>query len=98
MVAGATAALADAIDGKWCDGTRQITIDGPKIMLPSGNSYQGNYTRHTFDFTIPDSEEGAGEQLRMVVQSDELMHLQRRPKGTQQAGPIEAWRRCANIS
>lgn len=94
----ATAAFADAIDGKWCDGARQIIIDGAKITLPSGNQHQGDYTRHTFNFVVPDSEEGAGEQLAMVVQSDELMHLQRTPKGTTQTGPIERWRRCAKLS
>lgn len=94
----ATLAHADAIDGKWCDGARQIMIDGPTITLPSGHQHQGDYTRHTFDFVVPEGEEGAGERLSMVVQSDELMHLQRTPKGSRQPQPIEAWRRCANIS
>jgi hypothetical protein len=94
----ASTAWADAIDGKWCDGAKQIAIEGPKITLPSGKSYQGDYTRHSFDFIVPDNEESAGDQLRMMLQGEELMHLQRTPKGTGQAGPIEAWRRCANIS
>ena len=32
----ATAARADAIDGKWCNGAKSIAIDGPPITLPSG--------------------------------------------------------------
>ena len=94
----ATTAFADAIDGKWCDGARQIIIDGPTITLPSGNRHQGDYTRHTFDFVIPDGEADAGDRLAMAQQSEELMHLKRTPKGASQAGAIERWRRCANLS
>ena len=94
----ATSAMADAIDGKWCDGAKQIIIEGPTITLPSGNKHQGDYTRHTFDLVVPDGEGDAGDRLQMAQQSEELMHLQRTPKGTDQAGPVEPWRRCANIS
>ncbi|MFY0615729.1 MAG: hypothetical protein JXQ99_29640 [Hyphomicrobiaceae bacterium] len=93
-----TTALADAIDGKWCDGARQITIDGPTITLPSGSWHQGSYTRHTLDFTVPESEVNAGEQLALAQQSEELMHLRRTPQGASEVGPIEHWRRCANVS
>ena len=94
----ATAAHADAIDGKWCNGSQSIEINGPTITLPSGNRHQGDYTRHTFDFIIPETEASSGDQLAMVVQSEELMHLQRTVKGTGKPGPVESWQRCANIS
>ena len=92
------AACADAIDGKWCNGAKQFTIDGPTITMPSGNQHQGSYDRHGFDYVVPDSEEGAGDRVRMALQGDDLLHLQRTPKGTSQAGAVEPWRRCANIS
>lgn len=79
-----TTVLADAIDGQWCEAARQITIDGPTITLLSGSRHQGSYTRYTFDLTVPESEE--------------LMHFRRTPKGASEAGPIERWRRCANVS
>ncbi len=94
----ATSAHADAIDGKWCNGVKSFAIEGPTITLPSGNQHQGGYDRHGFEYVVPDGEDGAGDQIRMALQSDDLLHLQRTPKGASQAGPTEPWRRCANIS
>ncbi len=94
----ATAAVADAIDGRWCNGAEQFTIEGPTITTPAGNRLQGNYDRHGFDYIVPDGEAGAGDRVVMALQSDHLLHLQRTPGGGATPGPVEQWRRCANIS
>jgi len=91
-------ARADAIDGKWCNGAKSFQIAGPTITMPSGRQHRGTYDRHGFDYVAPDSEPNAGERIRMALQSDDLLHVQRTPKGGTKLEPVEQWRRCVNIS
>ena len=60
-------ASADVIDGEWCMGTSHFTIDGPSILTPGGNRIQGNYTRHSFAYVVPDNEPGAGSEISMLL-------------------------------
>jgi hypothetical protein len=59
-------ALADALDGDWCftDG-RNLNIQGPAIITPGGTSTTGDYARHTFRYTVPDGDPGAGGEIFM---------------------------------
>lgn len=88
-------AFADAIDGNWChlDG-RRLTIRGPAITTPGGNSLQGNYERHYFSYPIPAAEPRAGETVFMTLMGEYLVHL-RVGKDSASTGPIEEWKRCA---
>ena len=48
------AALADRIDGDWCDGEgRRIEIDGSTIRTPGGVTMKGDYGRHSFAYDAP---------------------------------------------
>jgi hypothetical protein len=82
-------ALADQLDGDWCftDG-RNLNIQGPAIITPGGISTTGDYARHTFRYTVPDGDPGAGGEIFMRQLNDQTMVL-REPDGTE-----ETWQRC----
>jgi hypothetical protein len=95
----ASPAYADAIDGDWCHGGRHLVIDGPKIVTPAGTSMTGEYDRHGFRYTVPATENGAGENVFMVQRSEEIMNLWQTPgpNPAPDAKP-QVWTRCQNIS
>ena len=84
----ATPALADRIDGEWCDGSRHFIINGPTIVTPGGSSIQGQYGRHDFKYTIPESEPGAGGTVDMRLINDDNVNVN---YGSE---PPKVWRRC----
>ncbi len=88
----ASAAQADAIDGRWCfsDG-RSLSIDGSNLMTPGGRSIEGLYDRHAFEYKAPEDERDAGATVLMILVSDDVMNLIR--TGVDAAKP-EIWRRC----
>jgi hypothetical protein len=84
------AALADQLDGDWCfpgDG-RNLTIQGDRIVTPSGTKTTGDYRRHTFSYVVPDSDPGAGAEI-FIRQLNDLTMVLRQPDGTE-----ETWKRC----
>jgi hypothetical protein len=87
-------ALADAIDGNWCRQGRQFTIEGPKITTPAGTHTEGDYRRHSFSYDVPEGEDGAGVEIRMVLLDEETVQLSR---GTAEGAP-EVWHRCSITS
>jgi hypothetical protein len=91
----ASPASADAIDGTWCavDG-RIMEIKGPAITTPGGTDTIGDYGRHSFAYQVPGGESPAGETVRMVLMSDDIVHL----KVGDQAGEAEVWQRCETVS
>ena len=95
-VLAAGPARADRIDGEWCaaDG-RHISIDGPAIVTPGGNSLSGAYDRHGFAYTVPEGESGAGASVIMAQQNEGTIHVATDPSPGQGAGPaLEVWHRC----
>jgi len=86
-------ALADRIDGDWCsaDG-KHLSIEGPRIMIPSGAEISGQYDRHYFRYSGPAGDPEAGQTIEMQQLSDEEMRLQRTTGGEKM--PVETWRRC----
>jgi len=85
----ATPALADAIDGDWCaaDG-RTFSIRGPAITTPGGNETQGNYSRHAFNYVVPDGEASAGEEIAMLLLNENEVKVQ------EGAAEAKIWVRC----
>jgi hypothetical protein len=92
------AALADVIDGNWCqaDG-RSMHIAGPTITTPAGHTIQGNYSRHSFSYTVPESEPSAGATIYMRLLNETTVDLW---NGTASgdAATAEVWKRCMPIS
>lgn len=93
MSASVLPALADRIDGDWCsaDG-KHLSIEGPRIMIPSGAEISGQYDRHGFRYSGPAGDPEAGQAIEMQQLSDEEMWLQRTVGGEKM--PVETWRRC----
>ena len=96
IIAGASAARADAIDGYWCftDGKR-ISIQGPAIVTPAGSRIQGDYSRHFFSYVAPHADPDAGQTVSMTLLNEDTVRLR---TGTAPApsydGPGEIWHRC----
>jgi hypothetical protein len=91
LLLSATAARADAIDGDWCLGAKTMSIRGPDIVTPGGQRMKGDYTRHSFSYTVPAGEPGTGETVAMILRGEYLLHAR---QGGQDA-PLQEWRRCS---
>jgi hypothetical protein len=91
LLLSTTAARADVIDGDWCLGIKSMSIRGPDIVTPGGQRTKGDYTRHSFDYTIPAGEPGAGEVVAMILRGEYLLHAR---QGGSDA-PVQEWRRCS---
>jgi hypothetical protein len=91
LLLAATAARADAIDGDWCLAAKSMSIRGPDIVTPGGQRTTGDYTRHSFSYTIPAGELGAGEAVAMILRGEYLLHVR---QGGPDA-PLQEWRRCS---
>lgn len=92
LLLSATAARADAIDGDWCLGPMTMSIRGPDIVTPGGQRMKGDYTRHSFSYTVPAGEPGTGETVAMILRGEYLLHVR---QGGQDA-PLQEWRRCSS--
>ncbi len=93
-------ALADAIDGDWCfsDG-RHISIDGPDIVTPAGTPTTGDYGRHSFLYTVPDAEAGAGRLVTMILLNENTVQLTTSDGASGSArSPIQIWQRCFPVT
>ena len=91
LLFSASAAHADAIDGDWCLGTKTMSIRGSDIVTPGGKRMKGDYTRHSFSYTVPVGEPGAGQIIDMILRSEYLLHARQGGKDA----PLQEWRRCS---
>jgi hypothetical protein len=90
VVLSGAPAIADVIDGNWCqeDG-RHFSIDGPNIVTQTGQKTQGDYTRHSFRYTVPQSDPGAGQDIFMRLLNELTLSLRVGAEGAS-----EIWHRC----
>jgi hypothetical protein len=96
IVAGATSAWADVIDGHWCftDGER-ISIQGPAIVTPAGSQIQGDYSRHFFTYVVPPTDPGAGQTVSMMLMNEDTVQLRIGTTPSYSSdGPAQVWHRC----
>src|SRR5260370_32997674 len=84
--------LADGIGGEWCraDGKR-MKIRGPGIVTPGGNQTRGDYTRHSFSYVIPAGEAGPGENVPLILLSEDLAPARQ----CSHTSPGQAQNRCS---
>lgn len=94
LLATINPAAADVIDGNWChaDG-RTLSIQGSDIVTPRGRRITGNYSRHYFSYTVPDSEPAAGAKILMTLWNENTVHV-RTETGGVDSGKEEIWNRC----
>lgn len=84
-----TLTLADEISGEWCsDMGMSILIEGRQVRAPSGETVEGNYSRHRYEFAMP----GSGDAFVMHQQSEEMATV------TIGTGAPETWTRCKGLS
>jgi hypothetical protein len=94
ILAGVSPALADSIDGHWCNstGTREMAISGPHMMM-GGKQIEGSYSRHSFAYTAPDKDPKAGAPVSMLLVNENTI------RATTGSEPTpEIWRRCEQTS
>lgn len=98
VLAAAGPARADAIDGHWChsDG-RKFSIDGPRIVTPSGTRTTGDYDRHAFSYTVPAGEPGRGTTISMILVDENTVRLWAGTR-TAESGPGQVWLRCTDVT
>ncbi|MCB1427747.1 MAG: hypothetical protein KDJ48_14230 [Nitratireductor sp.] len=86
-------ALADRIDGGWCDGKGgHLIVEGPQVRTTGGSVVPGDYDRHSFHYVAPAGEPDAGTEIFMMLRSEEEMTLFRGRDAEGKDGEI--WRRC----
>jgi hypothetical protein len=77
----ASPAHADMIDGDWRhDDGRRFSFRGPTIVTPGGATIQGDYTRHSFQDTVPLNEAGGGQPISMTLRSETRINGRARPR------------------
>ena len=93
LVLSALPALADSIDGHWCDGGgRHIQINGRQITTSSGVQMEGSYSRHNFSYVAPPAEPEAGATVNLQLMGETRVFVQ-------VAGAAgQTWKRCENVS
>ena len=87
--------LADSIDGNWCNsaGNKQMSIAGSHLVTSSGKTIEGRYSRHSFAYTVPDSEPGAGAPVSLLLMNENTIRAT-----TGQEPTPEVWHRCEQTS
>jgi hypothetical protein len=89
------AARADTIDGNWCNiaGSKQMSIAGNRIVTPGGHQIDGRYGRHSFAYTVPESEPAAGSPVSMMLINENTIRAT-----VGDAAEPETWHRCEQTS
>ncbi len=95
LVAAASPAFADAIDGNWCSEKtgKTMQIQGSSIVTPGGTHMTGRYSRHAFSYTVPEGEEGAGAPVAMRLLDENDVQMQ-----VGETGEPSMWHRCEQTS
>lgn len=83
------AGQADEISGDWCSPTgAHVRFEGNTVLTPGGQVTDGIYSRHAFEFIIPEGEKDAGLifMMRQLSEMQSIVLIEgREPEG---------WQRC----
>src|SRR3954447_23853181 len=90
-VLAAAPALADTIDGNWCNeaGNKHMQIEGRRIVTPGGTAMDGRYARHSFAYVVPEAEPQAGSEVSMLLVNENTIRAT-----VGDAATPEVWHRC----
>jgi hypothetical protein len=95
MVLASGQAGAHAVDGGWCRNDRFFVIRGPWILTWGGTYTTGEYSRRSFRYTSPATDEDAGSEIEMHLHSATTIEVfRRRPGSVPRSGPGRIWTRC----
>ncbi|MGI9387039.1 MAG: hypothetical protein ACR2OX_06380 [Methyloligellaceae bacterium] len=99
LIAFAPSALADIIDGTWCSPLgKTISIDGPSVVTPGGNTVVARYDRHHIDYVIPAGEPNAGDRLAADQLNEEQIRVSVVSDAKSSTVAPEIWTPCKPIS
>lgn len=86
-------ACADEISGEWCgpDG-RSVNVLGRTVVTPGGTEVDGRYSRHRYEFVLPEGETGAGDVVVIDQLSEEEAMV-----GFGLDTPVK-WTRCRGVT
>jgi hypothetical protein len=95
-----TPASADSIGGNWCfTAGRHFSIDSPDIVTPAGTPTVGDYARHSFLYTVPENETGAGALVAMRLLDENTIQLATgSDAGETSKSPTQIWQRCFPVT
>ncbi|KHQ53698.1 hypothetical protein [Mameliella alba] len=84
---------ADEISGDWCapDG-QMLTIKGSRVVAPSGIETDGQYSRHRYQFVMPEGGHDAGVTvvIRQLSEEEALVSFD-------EGAPV-SWTRCRDVT
>ena len=86
-------AVADDISGEWCSPDGQsLTIKGVRVVAPSGIETDGMYSRHRYEFVMPEGGRDAGQVviLQQLSEEEVLVSLG--------GGDPVSWSRCRAVT
>lgn len=84
---------ADEISGAWCgpDG-QSLTIRGSRVLAPSGIETDGLYSRHRYEFVMPEGGRDAGQAVVVQQLSEEEVLV------SFGGGASVSWTRCRPVT
>lgn len=100
LIASATPALADRIDGTWClpNSRDRMTIDGPSVITPAGNEVTARYTRHAIEYDVPDGERPHQGRIHAEQLDENRIDVSRIRKVQKEPPAHDIWLRCEGVS
>jgi hypothetical protein len=86
-------ACMSTIDGAWCGGNgEQLSIQGPKITLPSRITLNGEHHPHAFQYRPLKNLTDSQYMVYMHLEDNDQMSLYHVKNGN--PGNAETWKRC----
>jgi hypothetical protein len=99
LITTAQPSLADRIDGDWCSPRGQsISVNGPNVVTPGGQTVVANYDRHHVDFEIPEGEPSSGDRFSADQLNHEEISVSIVPARDARTGKAVIWTLCKPIS
>ncbi|MDH3740530.1 MAG: hypothetical protein OER56_02935 [Hyphomicrobiales bacterium] len=99
LVVSTETANADQIDGSWCSlAGERMTIEGSRVITPSGKTVEGNYSRHHFSYVVPEGNALAGARISAKQINDENVMVEVFGNAQQTPDSISVWKRCKLVS
>jgi len=75
-----------------------MTIEGSRVIVPSGKAITGQYNRHHFDYVVPQGDDGAGAHVHADLLDEEDMIVTITPPSATTPGAPTFWKRCKVVS
>jgi len=103
LVASTAPTQAGAVaDGAWCHDAQTLLVHGSAITLPSGKTVDGGCWPYFCEYTVPEGDPGAGDDVILSPHSERMILLERMTPEAKALmalpPPPETWLRCEPAS